>query len=137
MRWNDEDNHPENGEFVIGSGIFSEQTGHDDDFPIPRNDYMKALLTGDAAVMKHPNINGEFDTLNSNYSSCSNTEDIHITPNNRAVDTDPPKTTLPLFPMIQLKTRKVMYYIPIKFDDVEVDALVDTGACLSAISLHI
>ena len=30
-----------------------------------------------------------------------------------------------------------MYFIPIKFDDVEVDALFDTGACLSAILLNV
>ncbi len=86
---------------MIGSAIISGQTGHDDDFPIPRKDYMKALLTGDAALMKHLTINGEIDTLKLNYSSCSDTEEIHITPINRAVDTDPPKPTLPLFPMIQ------------------------------------
>ncbi len=110
MRWSDENNYPENGEFVIGSAINSEQMGHDEGLPISRKDYMKALLTGDAALMKHLNINSEFDTLNSNYSSCSDTEDTHITPKNRAVDTDPPpQPTLPFFPMIQLKRRRVTY----------------------------
>ncbi len=137
MRWNDEKDHLENGEFVIGSAIISEQTRNDKDFQIPRKDYMNALLTGDAALMKHLNINGEFDTLYINDSSSSDTEDKNITPNNCAVNLNPPKPTLPLFPMIQLKRRRVMYYVPIKFDDVEVDALVDTGACLSAIPLNV
>ncbi len=30
-----------------------------------------------------------------------------------------------------------MYYIPIKIDEVKVDALVGTGACLSALPLYI
>ena len=39
--------------------------------------------------------------------------------------------------MIQLKRRRVMYYAPLVVSGFEFDALVDTGACLSAIPLKI
>ncbi len=34
MRWDDDNRHTEDGDFVIGSAIISEQKGNDDDFPI-------------------------------------------------------------------------------------------------------
>ena len=120
---------------VIGSAILSEQKGDYMEFPIPRKDYINALLNGDATIMKQLNVQGELKYTGAIDSSCSDTECFHTNPQccQNPVET----TTLPLFPMIKLKRRRVMYYIPIKFDDVEVDALVDTGACLSAIPLNV
>ena len=39
----------------------------------------------------------------------------------------------PLFPLVGLKRRKVMYYVPLNVANSSFDALVHTGACLSAI----
>ncbi len=120
---------------MIGSAILSEQKGDDKDFPFPRKDYRNALLNGDAAIMKQLNVQGELKYTGAIDSSCSDTECSHT--NTQCCQNPIETTTLPLFPMIKLKRRRVMYYIPIKFDDVDVDALVDTRACLSAIPLNL
>ena len=62
---------------VIGSAILSEQKGDDKDFPIPRKDYINALLTGDAAIMKQLNVQGELKYYGAINSSCSDTECSH------------------------------------------------------------
>ncbi len=46
-----------------------------------------------------------------------------------------PEKTLPPFPMIQPKRRRVMYYATLVVSGFEFDALVDTAACLSEIPL--
>ena len=104
---------------MIGNAILSEQKGDDKDFPIPRKDYINALLIGDAAMMKL-NVQGELKCTGAIESSCSDSECSHTNP--QCYQNPAETTTLPQFPMIKLKRRQVMYYIPIKFDEVEVDA---------------
>ncbi len=45
--------------------------------------------------------------------------------------------TLPLFPLVGLKRRKVMFYVPLTVATLSFDALIDTGACLRATSLSL
>ena len=125
-----------NDEHVIGSAIISKQETTDEKFPIPRSEYLNAILDGHAAIMKHLNPNCEYN-INSITDESSSEEEEEMTTRNPLNRNAPTKQkTLPVFPMIQLKRRRVMYYAPLVVDGFEFDALVDTGACLSAIPPH-
>ncbi len=138
MRRHHKEDNEHDEEHVIGSATICEQQGDDGDFPIPRKDYMNAPLSGDAAIMKQLKVHGEFSKLDIKNPSCSEPEERDTSRKCYQSDNAPAETTtLPLFPMIQLKRRRVVYYILINVDDVEVDAPVDTGACLSAIPLNV
>ncbi len=63
-----------NEEHVIGSAMISEQRTEDDEFPIPRSEYLNALLSGDAAIMKQLRPNCEYN-INSLTNESSSDED--------------------------------------------------------------
>ncbi len=44
---------------------------------------------------------------------------------------------LPLFPLVGLKSRKLMYYVPLRVANSSFNALIVTGACSSAIPLSL
>ncbi len=110
---------------------------------IRREEYIQALVNGDAALKQNLDIHNEM--IDNCYKIGDSTSDeseidrsdLHLTnttpPSNNP--TDPP--ILPLFPLVGLKRRKVMYYVPLNVANSSFDALVDTGACLSAIPLSL
>ncbi len=109
MRRNHEEDNEHDEDYVISSAIISEQQGDNDDFRNPRKDYRNALLSGDAAIMKQLNVLGEFTKVDMNDSSCSDLEELNIPTKCYQLNSAPKNTTtLPLFPMIQLKRRRVM-----------------------------
>ena len=96
-------------EHVIGSAVISEQETKDEKFPVPRSEYLNALLSGDAAIMKHLRPNCEY-SLKSVTNESSSEEDETPTGPRWGPDKSKKQKTLPLSPMIQLKRRTIFEF---------------------------
>ncbi len=111
--------------------------------PIQREEHVQALIQGDAALTRY------FDPQDEEIELTRRTDDSALAghTSGRSVPfnvTNPMELLctsdypiLPLFPLVGLKRRKVMFYVPLTVASLSFDALIDTGACLSAIPLSL
>ncbi len=110
---------------------------------IRREKYMQALVQGDAALRKYFDPNNEMvdDGYAIEDSEAEELEpqrsDFNLNNIDCHLSNSPDPPLLPLFPLVGLKRRKVMYYVPLNVANSSFDALIDTGACLSAILLSL
>ncbi len=118
---------------MTGGATIVKQEVEDSNFQILRSDYLNALLDGDAAILRQLDPNCELNSKDLTYISSSEENERDYSPLHNG-QTNRQKT-LPLFPLTRLKKRRVMYYAPLTVEGFEFDALVDTGACLTAMPI--
>ena len=101
-------------------------------FDVSRTDYIQALLRGDAALNQY--LDPVHEKLMPTFQAYESPDEE----DNSERSVNPNLTNHPIFPIFSfsaLKRRRVIYYVPISVAFSSFDALLGTGACLSAMPL--